>query len=490
MPFASSATRIALLPLTLGVLLAGCGGDDVKTMPSVPAPVAGTYTITTALGQPVVFNNGTQASKPFPMYVGYGSAAFHDVKDDANVLFTASDRGPNIDCEDTAKFPIEITGFCGSLAGKIFPDPAFVPSIYQVVLEQNGGKNVARVLKTIPLADKAGKTITGISNDFPDRPTDWTKLTSADKSVTNTEVAYDRNLKALAFDQNGLDVEAMVRLPDGTFWLAEEYAPSIVHVASDGRVLERVVPADSGAKNPITGKSMSVCDALKNGTEKTKPANYTITCALPAITAMRALNRGLENLAVSTDGKTLYFSMQSPLATPTKAAYQASRNARVFTATLKADGSFDKMMGEYVYVLDKPETFPADKSTKQNDVKLSEMSMTQGGTLIQLERIDKVTKLYQVDLSKATNILGSKWDALATQPSLEQQADLAQAGIVPAGKTLAFNTETDLPAAMTPGKVEGLALMDGSNFVLTTDNDFGIVSPETFFFAVNKSLGK
>jgi hypothetical protein len=233
-----------------------------------------------------------------------------------------------------------------------------------------------------------------------------------------------------------------------------------------------------------------VCDALKNGTASTKGATYPINCALPAILDLRSLNRGLESLAVSADGKTLYFAMQSPLSNPSKDAYKVSRNVRLFTASLNADGSFGKVTGEYAYVLDLPSSFPLDKSTKQNDVKLSEMSMTPGGKLIQLERISLQTKLYQLDLSRATNLLGSKWDDRATQPSFEQQTSLGAAGIVPIGKTLVFDTAKDLAAATSPGKIEGLAFFDSGNFVLTTDNDFGVVSPQTFFYVVNKTLGQ
>lgn len=468
--------------------LSGCGGGD-----STLAPAAGTYAVTSNLAQPVAFKNATgQTTPPYQNTIGYGSAAFHDPKDAPNVLYTASDRGPNIDCEDVADPPIGIAGFCGSLEGKIFPVPGFAPSIYQIALQEQGGQRVATVLKTIRLVDKSGHPVTGLSNDFPKRPKDLNKTAASDKSVSNTEESWSADLQPIAFNQNGLDTEGLVRLPDGSFWLAEEYAPSLVHVSATGQVVERVVPADSGVLNPITGQGMSVCDALKNGTANAAAANYPINCALPGILDLRALNRGIENLAVSPDGKTLYFALQSPLANPSKDAYKVSRNVRLLTASLNADGSFGKVTGEYVYVLDLPSAFPADNSTKQNDVKLSEMTVTPGGKLIQLERISKVTKLYQVDFAKATNILGSAWDSRATQPSLTQQADLPAAGIVPVAKTLVFDTSTDDPAAMSPGKVEGVALLDGDNIALVTDNDFGIVSPQTYFYVVPKAqqLGK
>lgn len=151
--------------------LSGCGGGD-----STLAPAAGTYAVTSNLAQPVAFKNATgQTTPPYQNTIGYGSAAFHDPKDAPNVLYTASDRGPNIDCEDVADPPIGIAGFCGSLEGKIFPVPGFAPSIYQIALQEQGGQRVATVLKTIRLVDKSGHPVTGLSNDFPKRPKDLNK---------------------------------------------------------------------------------------------------------------------------------------------------------------------------------------------------------------------------------------------------------------------------------------------------------------------------
>lgn len=488
------------IALTSVVFLGGCNSSNDYTPPadnnaSNVDLIAGAYELDTNLGTSVTFVDHTgNVGGTFQMTIGYGSAAFHNPKDPADLFYTASDRGPNIKCEDSGKAPVNLTDFCGSYDnsgtfkvdndGKIFPAPFFDPSIYLIKLVQQGGSMVPTVIKTIPLLDQDGNPIAGLSNDLPDRPKDLTKVTATDNVVANTENGYSNTAKPLPFNQNSLDTEGIAQLPDGSFWIGEEYAPSIVHVAADGRVLERVVPNDSGVMNPITGNSMSVCDALNNGTAETPAANYPINCGLPGILDLRSLNRGIEDLAISPDGKTLYFGMQSPLANPSKDAYKVSRNARVFTVALNNDGSFDKVTGEYVYQLDTPDTFVADASTKQNDVKLSEMSVTPNGHLIQLERISKVTKLYHSDLSKPTNILGTKWDDRATQPSLTEQTDLVAAGITPVAKTLMFDTESDYPTAQTPGKVEGVAFLSNDYMLLTNDNDFGIGGDPSMFFVV------
>lgn len=470
------------------LVLGGCNSSsDTTTL------IQGNYELNTNLGTPVTFTSydKTQTSKtPLQQTIGYGSSATHSEKDPANVVYTMSDRGSNIKCEDSGKAPVDIPDFCGEEVsgsfvvdnnGKIFPEPSFDPSIYQITFVQQGGVMVPTVTKTIPLKDASGNPIQGLSNDLPDRPEDLTKTASTDTVVSNTEKGYDINAQRLPFNQNSLDTEDIAIMPDGSFWIGEEYAPSILHVAADGTVLQRVVPNDSGVMNPITGQSMSVCDALKNGTANTAKANYPITCGLPGILDLRSLNRGIEDIAVSADGKTLYFGMQSPLANPSKDAYKKSRNARIFTVSLNSDSSFNQVTGEYVYQLDTPDTFAPDTSTKQNDVKLSDMSMTQNGHLIQLERISKDTKLYHVDFTGATNILNTKWDEHTTQPSLTQQADLSAAGITPVKKTLVFSTGTDYPDATIIGKVEGVTQLDSDFFMLVNDNDFGIGGLPTEF---------
>ncbi|MFN2219273.1 MAG: esterase-like activity of phytase family protein [Anaerolineae bacterium] len=474
--------RLAMAALAIAPGLALGGGKHSLV-------TAGDYQIDTNLGDPVTFvsYDGTQESAPFQMTIGYGSAAFHNPHDPAKVFYTASDRGPNIKCEDSGGAPVDIYPFCGMMDasgtfqpdddGKIFPDPEFDPTIYKFTLVLGKFTMVPVVIQEIPLKDQDGNSIGGLSNDLPDRPKNLNEVTKDDESVPNTENGYSNEAQRLPFNQNSLDTEGLAQLPDGSFWVGEEYAPSIVHIDADGHVLERVVPNDSGVMNPITNKSMSVCDALSGTIDTaldTVPTNYPINCSLPDILDLRSLNRGIEDLTVSPDGKTLYFGMQSPLANPSKDAYKASRNVRIFTASLNRDGSFRKMTGEYVYVLDTPDTFVADNSSKQNDVKLSEMSMTPNGHLIQLERISKVTKLYHSDLEGATNILDSEWDDRETQPSLAEQTDLAAVGIVPVAKTLLFDTETDYPTAQEPGKVEGVAILSNKYFLLSNDNDFGI----------------
>ena len=45
-------------------------------------------------------------------------------------------------------------------------------------------------------------------------------------------------------DPYGIDSETIAVDPrDGSFWIGDEYRPSLVHVAADGTVLNRIIPA-------------------------------------------------------------------------------------------------------------------------------------------------------------------------------------------------------------------------------------------------------
>lgn len=358
--------------------------------------------------------------------VGIGSGAFHYKGDAKNIFYTITDRGVNIRCKDSKKLMGE--ELCKK--GKIFPTPNFAPTIYKIALYDNRYK----VLKKIQIKDKSGIPVSGISNK-------------------GTENAYDLNGKELAFDSHGLDAEAIVRLSDGTFWIAEEYGASILHISSDGKILKRVVP-NGFAKN-LEG------------------ANYDISESLPSIISKRKLNRGIESLGISSDEKTLYFSMQSPLSNPNANAYKNSANVRIF----KYDIALDKVIGEYIYKIDKAQTFSLDNKKKQSLVKISELVVTGEDELIILERVTKTTKFYKVKLTN--NILGTPWDDEKTSPSLEESSNCQK--ILKKELVLDTSTLKDMPT-----KIEGIAYIDKNHWILVNDNDFGIKNAKTVLIEIKK----
>ncbi|RLL53262.1 esterase-like activity of phytase family protein [Mariprofundus sp. EBB-1] len=422
---------VFILLASAGLSSCGNGGNTI-----VPAVTAATATVTPQFKvfQPqdvVLFSGGT---KKVPLDIAFGSAAFHLQTDPANIVYTMSDRGPNIKCKDSFKVFGAAVGFCPT-GNKIFPVPSFSPSIFKWQIDHTG----VTLLETIKMKDAAGKPITGVSNPS--------------SVLLPTEANYDKNAVAFAGDPNGLDPEAFVKMQDGTFWVGEEYGPSILHLSATGRVIERLVP--SGVEVQLAA------------------ATYPVVGSLPAILSKRKLNRGIEDIAISPNEQFLYFLMQSPLANPAVADYKTSRNARLF----KFDLVTKTVVGEYVYQLDLPATFSADATTVQSNVKLSEMVATGLDQLIVLERVSNTTKLYRINLAGATNIFGTNWDVIGTLPSLEQ-SNLITAGIASISKTLAMDSSVDYPGLLPP-KVEGIGLLNNNELVLINDNDFGIFASPT-----------
>jgi hypothetical protein len=371
--------------------------------------------------------------KTLNLSVGIGSGAFHHRRDPPNVMWTLGDRGPNIACSEMKEIAgVELS--CGEdKNGRIYPAPTYAPSIYRVVLLDDGR---FRVTDVITLKDSNGVPLNGMPNPL---------LTAT------TEVPLDGSGKRLQPDLRGIDAEALVRLSDGTFWVGEENAPSLVHFSADGRLLARHVPAGMAAD--FAG------------------APYRTIGSLPAILARRQSNRGIESLAVSRDERLLYFIMQSPLANPDLAAFREARNTRLF----KIERATMRVAGEYVYQLDDPQSFRRDPSRRQTEVRISEMMAIGPDRLVVLERTDQTTKLYEVALAGASNIAASRWDDAATRPTLEQ-SDLAAAGIKPLQKVLRFDSADH---AIVAGKTEGMTLMGDGSVALITDDDFGITGART-----------
>ena len=378
--------------------------------------------------------------KTLKLNLGIGSAAWRDPKDPPGVIWTITDRGPNFDCAGIEEFTgLGADKLCaGDEKAKNFPLPDFTITIAKIEI---GADNTAELLEAIPLKGKSGKPISGLP------------FTSSNFKL---EAAYDVNGAAIPGDPSGIDTETLARLPDGSFIVGEEYGSSILEISADGTVMKRHVPA--GVEGELKG------------------ADYEVVGSLPAIIAKRALNRGIENVAVSADGETLYVLMQSPLANPDNDAYKKSAATRLW----KIERASGKVLGEYVYLMDDPTSFATDNKKepqKQNAVRLSEMVALGPDKLMVNERISKTTKFYTVNLADATP-LDASFDDVATSPSLEQlsSAEIEAKGIKPLVKTLVLNSDD---VENMPKKIEGVAVMSPTEMIVLSDSDFGIEGDET-----------
>ena len=333
---------------------------------------------------------------------------------------------------------------------RVFLNPSFVPTVLIFEISGcslDGSRGESKKLKVklrsqFSLRTPSGKVITGWSNGL-----------EGDDSIANPSGEV-----LLTADPNGIDPEGCVLCRNGTFWLCEEYRPSILCCEPDGTVTKRSIP--ESVKLPASDIQL-----VEN---------------LPAHYANRRPNRGFESLAISPDESTIWALMQSPF--DNKAA-ERSGNVRL----LCFDVEEEKPMGEYIYRLGDPAA--ADFVTGgvvPDDGKLCAMVSIGPKKLLVLEQSDNGdAKIYRCEIDEATNVLGDKKD-------IDGVCNLSEVGVVPVKKTLVADLASLLPSFasdITAGqwqpevgeqvaglKLEGLAVLDSNHVVVVNDNDFNVDS--------------
>jgi len=401
--------------------------------------------------------------KVLSLFGGAGSGSYRGPGDPPAILWSVGDRGPNFLCTDAPAVlgltaavacPADPARGVAAGVGRLYPRPDYAPSIYKLRLGEGGA---LEVLEVIPLLKSDGTPINGLLNPHV---------------VASTEIPRDGTGQVLDQDANAIDAEGLVRLPHfgGRFFIGEENATGFVEVANDGRILKRHVPA--GTEGEYTTPTQG------------PPAGYVVEGSLPELLARRRVNRGVESMAVSQDFRFLYFIVQSPLDHP-NISVRDTRNIRLYKATVepRPGGSRIRVEGEWVYTLDDVDVLQGvgvTDAARVRDLRVSEMMWIGKERFLIIERTDQATALYEIDLAGATNLLGSKWDAPSTSPSLEQLGlptfpTLADKGIVPVRKTLRFIASSlDGADPQFARKLEGLGLSQKGALILVNDDDFGI----------------
>jgi hypothetical protein len=301
-----------------------------------------------------------------------------------NEYWTVTDRGPNPEVYDDVR---------------TFVVPTFDPTLVHIKVR---GTSID-VIESIPITNADGKPVTGMPNRNAD-----------DES---TPLAADATT-VLPFNIDGLDPEGIVRTADGHFWLTDEYATSIVELDAKGHVLKRHLPAgledvyrDAGVTYPVDG-------------------------ALPSALQYRKANRGLEDLALLPDGKTIVAALQSSIVVP-------GQKDRIITELLTFDTTTGETLHEFPYQFDDPSTF-GDRGRK---LKISALAPVDADHVIVQERTDEQSRYYLVKLDQADDLIAG------------------------ADKKLVVNLAG---VKGVPDKVEGVWVKNRDTLVLSNDNDFAV----------------
>ena len=302
--------------------------------------------------------------------------------------------------------------------------------LFDIVIDEQSAPVVKATLReTVLLTHRSGRPLIGASAAFESA----------------------RLVQGLRFDP-----EAIRASGRGSFFVSDEYGPSIFEFDAHGKQIgELLIPARYGISKPAA-----------NPDEELPPAN----------TSGRYPNKGMECLAISADGETLFGLMQGPLFQD--GALDANnkrvgRNLRLLEVQRRTGTT-----REFVYPLEHP------------DNGCSEIEAMAPGRFLVLERDGKpgtsgsIKHLYEIDLREATDI--SRVDSLP--------ATGLPAGVRAVTKRLfldLLDPKWGLVGEAFPAKIEGIAfgprLKEGSRLLLvSSDNDF---KPEEssclFAFAVS-----
>ncbi|MCA9286738.1 MAG: choice-of-anchor I family protein, partial [Phycisphaerales bacterium] len=352
-------------------------------------------------------------------------------------FLTHPDRGPNAE-------PVDVDN--DGILERPFPLPDFQLEVDSFEFDPATGE--LTITNRLGLTRADGTPITGRPN-----------LQGQSQGLAHTdEEPIDLFGNPLDNDPFGGDIEGIVRTPDGTLWLCDEYRPALYHFDADGVLIERFVPEGSN------GFGVEV------GTE-----------AFPAVWAQRRSNRGFE--AIAYQEGTIYAFIQSPLDNPDLPNDNSSKTS-LNNRILAFDIATSSTVGEYLYRIE------GGGSDKVGDA----VSLRPGEFLV-IERDSAFgptakKKIFHIDLRHATNLLDLDQAIVGPGGTLEGMSaeQLADAGIVPVSKEV----YVDLAAIgfSSVDKAEGLALLHGGLLAVVNDNDFqleGTFDPDTGLLTPNPS---
>ena len=295
-------------------------------------------------------------------------------------LYMLPDRGFNV--TGTSDYRARINKL--SITFKPLDDPAAVP----VAERQNSV--AATLTDTILLTDAAGQSLTGLdpdgirraANGFPDLP-----------QASNGRVS--------------IDSESLALLPDGGFFIGDEYGPYIYRFSPTGRLLAAIRPPEAFLPKR-KGKEHFASDNPGPGGRAPEP---------PDPETGRANNQGFEGLTLTPPaGKFLVAALQSATRQDGGASPETRRYSRLVYYDV-ADREHPRLVREYVVPLPLFETADGQRRVAAQSELLaldetfflllcrdSGNGYGTGGATSRYRSIDLL------DTSRATNIAGSRYD--------------------------------------------------------------------------------
>jgi hypothetical protein len=285
-----------------------------------------------------------------------------------------------------------------------------------------------------------------------------------------------------------LDPEGLARTPNGMY-VSDEYGPYIYHFTDFGGLIDVIVPPE--AYIPKRGSTFPRVNRFGVATPESS-----------ADDSGRWVNRGLEGLSATPDGKKLVTMLQSP-AIQDGEDRNPSRNTRILIYDIDpSSATYHQPIAEYVYQCTLNAAEAGNRHTPVSEIRA--LSDTQ---FLVLERDSRgrggeagpilYKKVVLADVSAASNIVGTGYDLEKDAPGqLSLGGNALPAGIVPAARRdlvniadpnqlarFGLNVSTNWDANTLCEKWEGLAVIPlndpaaPNDFLLLIGNDNDFKAP-------------